>query len=150
MLAVGCKPLRMSFFPAAAQRETHSRLKGIRMTPTHGRFLCYYKNAYSNGVMSPVNEQKPTTTKTSARSALRDFCWFFYWFVLGFLSILASMLSTGEGRDWGIVANTSHSLPQFGCWFVLGWVFAGFGGFFFPFRKVLFQHFSPAALHQKG
>lgn len=84
MPAVGCKPLHMSFFPAAAQREMHSRLKGIHTTPMHGRFLCYYKNAYSNGVMSPVNEEKPIITKTSAGSALRDFCWVFYWFVLVF------------------------------------------------------------------
>lgn len=29
MLAVGCEPLHISFFPAAAQRQMHSRLKDI-------------------------------------------------------------------------------------------------------------------------
>lgn len=43
----------------------------MHTTPMHGIFLCYYKNAYSNEVTSPVNEEKPVIKKKSAVSALR-------------------------------------------------------------------------------
>lgn len=82
------------------------KVRLMHTTPMHCRFLHYYKNAYSSGIMSPVNEKKTVIFFKSARSALKD-----YFF---FLNILSSMKSMGGTRDWETVENTSLTLfPSF-------------------------------------
>lgn len=77
------------------------RARLMHTTPMHCRFLHYYKNAYSSGITSPVNEKKTIIFfKKSAKSALKDF----------FLNMLSSMQSMGGTRDQGTVENTTLTI----------------------------------------
>lgn len=89
----------------------------MHTTPMHGRFLCYYKNAYSNGVTSPVNEEKSVIKKKkkkrSAGSALRDLLFFFFKHT-GIYAIYGRKQRLGDSGE-----HISRNLSHFGAFFFL-------------------------------
>lgn len=111
------------------------RARLMHTTPMHCRFLHYYKNAYSSGIMSSGNENKTIIFFKSAKSALKDF----------FLNMLSSMQSMRGTRDQGTVENTTLTIFLS---FVFGWIFVVCGIFenifiwkSIPFRNYCFSIF---------
>lgn len=65
--------------------------------PMHSRLLCCYKNAYSDGAMSPMNDEKLVIKKNCIHFT-------------DFLGAYWHLCNMGYSRHWGIAENVSHAI----------------------------------------